>query len=191
MKSKNMHEEENFTDKNAEEGLGEVINSDDSVSGKVSEEMIDAPTGGKVEDELKEQRDKYLRLAAEYDNYRRRTAREKNELIETGGKDLIVSLLAVLDDMERAESGMSKSEDVEGLRTGLDLVFSKLRTVLEQKGLKKMNLLNKDFDPELAEAITEIPAGSPEMEGKVMDVILQGYTLNDRIIRYAKVVVGK
>ncbi len=195
MDNQDFNEDKEFTAKNAGEDIGKSINSDDSISGHAtadsSFEGLVSPKVDELERQLQEQKDKYLRLFAEFDNFRRRTAKEKNELIATGGKDVMLALLDVLDDMERAEKNMQTSTDVEGLREGLHLIVVKLRNTLEQKGLRQMELLNKEFDPENAEAISEIPAPSPDQSGMVLDVVQQGYALNDRIIRFAKVVVGK
>lgn len=143
---------------------------------------------------LKEQvaglNDRYLRQAAEFDNFKRRNAKERMELIQTAGKDVIVDLLDVLDDSERAQKGMETTSDVQQIKEGVQLVFTKLRNSLQAKGLKPMEAKGKDFDADVHEAITEIEAG-PEMQGKIVDEVIKGYYLNDKIIRFAKVVVGK
>ncbi|HET8573991.1 MAG TPA: nucleotide exchange factor GrpE [Edaphocola sp.] len=140
---------------------------------------------------LQESNDKYLRLVAEFDNFRKRNARERNELIKSAGEDIIKSLLDILDDAERAEQQLEKSNDLEAMSQGVALIFSKLRNVLSAKGLKKMESKGEDFNPEFHEAITEIPAPSEDQSGKVIDEVQAGYCLNDKIIRHAKVVVGK
>ncbi len=144
----------------------------------------------KMQGELEEQKDKYLRLFAEFDNFKRRTAKERMELFQTAGKDVIVSMLEVLDDCDRAEKQMQTSEDVHLIKEGIGLVFGKLRNALAAKGLKPMQSINTDFDVEKHEAITEIDAADT-MKGKVVDDVEKGYYLNDKIIRFAKVVVGK
>ena len=144
----------------------------------------------KLEDELQEQKDKYLRLFAEFDNYKRRTSKEKIELMQTAGKDIIVSLLDVIDDFDRAEKQMQQSEDMAQVKEGNQLVFNKLRAVLQQKGLTAMESINQPFDVEKHEAITEIESGK-DMAGKVVDEVQKGYSLNGKLIRFAKVVVGK
>jgi molecular chaperone GrpE len=145
----------------------------------------------KLQSEVEELKDKYLRQAAEFDNFRRRTAKEKVELISTAGKDVIGSLLEVLDDSERAEKQLKNAQDLEALKEGFRLVFTKLRTTLQARGLKAMESIGTEFNPDIHEAITEIPSPSPEMAGKVIDEVEKGYYLNDKIIRFAKVVVGK
>ena len=143
----------------------------------------------KLQAELAELKDKHLRLIAEFDNFRRRVAKEKNEMSATAGADIIKALLVVLDDMGRAEKQLESSEDLVAIREGVALVFNKLRTVLHSKGLKAMDAGGNDFNPDLHEAITEIPAKNKE--GKIIDVVEPGYYLNEKLIRYAKVVVGK
>lgn len=145
----------------------------------------------KVNAELAEMKDKYLRLMAEFDNAKRRNAREQNDIRQTAGKDVIQSLLVILDDMERATKQMETADNLEAVKEGTNLVFNKFRNILLQKGLKKMDSLQEEFDVELHEAITEIPAPDSSLVGKVMDEIEPGYYLNDKIIRHAKVVVGK
>ncbi|WP_239495063.1 nucleotide exchange factor GrpE [Pedobacter yulinensis] len=147
-----------------------------------------------AEEKLKQENaalnDKYLRLYAEFDNYKRRTQKERVELLQTAGKDVIVSLLTVLDDFDRALKATETSDDIKSLREGIILVHQKLKTALSQKGLKEMESINKEFDTDFHEAITNIPAPSPELKGKVIDEVEKGYTLNDNVIRFAKVVVG-
>lgn len=145
----------------------------------------------KLKAELDEAKDKYVRLVAEFENAKRRNAREREELRQTAGKDILQSLLGVLDDCERAEKQVQNAKDIEALREGISLVFNKLRTVLQQKGLKRMESINQPFNPDLHEAITEIPAPNADMEGKIIDETEPGYYLNDKLIRHAKVVVGK
>ncbi len=145
----------------------------------------------KLQAEIAEQKDKYIRLFAEFDNYKRRSAKERIELMQTAGKEVITSLLDVLDDCDRAEKQIQSSNDIEQIKQGVGLVFNKLRTTLQAKGLKVMETINTDFDVEKHEAITEIPAPTPELSGKVIDEVQKGYYLNDKIIRFAKVVVGK
>ncbi|WP_153795977.1 nucleotide exchange factor GrpE [Foetidibacter luteolus] len=169
------------------------INADENAAGTthLSEPVADDSAIEKVQAELAEQKDKYLRLMAEFDNFRRRTAKERLELIQTAGKDVIASLLDVLDDCDRAEKQLQASEDISQIKEGIQLVFNKLRTSLQAKGVKVMESINTDFDVEKHEAITEIPAPTEELKGKVLDEVQKGYYLNDKIIRFAKVVVGK
>lgn len=145
----------------------------------------------KKEQEVNEIRDKYLRLQAEFDNYRKRTAKERIELMQTASKEVIISLLDVLDDSDRAVKQLENATDVNAVKDGVMLVFNKLRSTLQAKGLKPMESIHTSFDPDLHDAITEIPAPTPELVGKVVDTLQPGYYLNDKLIRHAKVIVGK
>jgi molecular chaperone GrpE len=157
----------------------------------VSEPLIPDETKQKLREELEEQKDKYVRLFAEFDNFKRRTSKERIELIQTAGKEVITSLLQVLDDCDRAEKQMQQTEDADQVKEGVQLVFNKLRKTLQAQGLKAMESLHTDFDVEKHEAITEIPVDDNSLKGKVVDEIEKGYYLNDKLIRFAKVVVGK
>lgn len=141
--------------------------------------------------ELAELKDKYLRLYADFENYRKRTAKESLELRRVAGQEILSSLLPVMDDFDRAKQIAEKPDSKETFSEGIQLLYHKLQSVLKQKGLQKMESNGEVFDPELHEAVTEIPAPSEEMVGKVIDTVEPGYFLNDKIIRYAKVVVGK
>jgi molecular chaperone GrpE len=147
-----------------------------------------------VEEKLKEENaalnDKYLRLFAEFDNYKRRTQKERVELLQTAGKDVIVSLLTVLDDFDRANKAAETAVEVGPIKEGVQLVHTKLKNLLVQKGLKEMESINTPFNTDLHEGITQIPAPTEELKGKVIDELEKGYTLNDKVIRFAKVVVG-
>ena len=175
-----------------EELLSEM-NTDENAAGTthLNEEVADENAMEQLRSELQEQKDKYLRLFAEFDNFKRRNAKERIELSQTAGKEVISSLLDVLDDSERSEKVMESSTDLQMVKDGVKLVFQKLRNVLEQRGLKPMTTVGSEFNADFQEAITEIPAPTPELVGKVIDEVQKGYLLNDKIIRYAKVVVGK
>ncbi len=173
-----------------DEALSNVLNADDSRAYSELSESNDEEVE-KLTQELGEMKDKYLRMMAEFDNYKRRTAREKEEMRQTAGKDLMQSLLVVMDDMDRAAKQLETTTDLAVLKEGVSLVFNKLRATLQQKGLKVMEAGNGEFNPDLHEAITEIPAPNEDMKGKVIDVVEAGYYLNDKLIRHAKVVVGK
>src|SRR4051812_47002468 len=184
---------QNKNQENTVDTAGFSINADENAAGTthLNEPVENESEVEKLEQELKEQKDKYLRLYAEFDNYRRRTAKENIELRQTAGKEIIASLLDILDDCDRAEKQMQQTNNIEELKEGVQLIFNKLRTTLQSKGLKAMDSINKDFDPEKHEAITEIPAPNQSLKGKVIDEVQKGYYLNDKIIRFAKVVVGK
>ena len=169
------------------------INSDADIPGHTHLSNPNSDTENnteKLEAEVQEQKDKYLRLFAEFDNYKRRTSKERLELMRTAGKEMAVALLEVADDMDRAEKQIVEDEDINHVKEGVQLVFNKLRSVLQQKGILAMNSIDTDFDVEKHEAVTEIPAGEDKI-GKVVDELQKGYYMNDKLIRFAKVVVGK
>jgi molecular chaperone GrpE len=169
------------------------INADENMSGTshLNEPLQDDSELDKLKAELDAQKDKYLRLQAEFDNFRRRSAKERIELMQTAGKDVISDMLEVMDDAERAQKQLETTDDINLNREGINLVFNKLRSILQSKGLKPMETVGKEFNPDLHEAITEIPAPTKDLKGKVVDEVVKGYYLNDKIIRHAKVVVGK
>lgn len=144
-----------------------------------------------LQNQLAEQKDKYLRLFADFDNYKKRTAKERLDLLNTAGKDIILSIIPVVDDFERAIAVAENAKDASSVKEGMLLIKNKMFNILEQRGLKAMDTVGQVFDPEKHEAITEIPAPNEEMKGKVIDQVEKGYFMNDKIIRYAKVVVGK
>jgi molecular chaperone GrpE len=141
-------------------------------------------------DAVQVERDKYLRLYSEFENFRRRTTKERLEMMQNASKDLMVELLPIVDDMERALKAMQKSGDSAAVE-GMELIFKKLYGTLEKKGLKPMNAQGEVFDPEIHEAVTQFDAPTEDMKGKVIDELEKGYFLNDKVIRFAKVVVGK
>lgn len=145
----------------------------------------------KLKEELEEQKDKYIRLFAEFDNYKRRTSKEAIELRQTAGKEVIISLLDVLDDMDRAEKQMQESDEEKTLKEGIALVFDKFRKILQSRGLKAIHTLNTEFNVEKDEAVSEIHVDDKNLKGKVVAELQKGYYLNDKLIRFAKVVVGK
>ena len=140
---------------------------------------------------IEEQSDKYLRLSAEFDNYRKRTNKEKAELILNGSQTTIKAILPVLDDMERALSNMGKSDELRPALEGVELIYNKFIKILEQQGVKKIETENQEFNTDYCEAIAMIAAPSEEMKGKIMDCVQTGYMLNDKVIRHAKVAVGQ
>lgn len=136
-------------------------------------------------------KDKYLRLFSEFDNYRKRTTKERIELFKSASSEIIIELISVLDDFERAKKSFETTTDIEAVKHGVDLIHSKLLGLLTRKGLESMDSQGKDFDTDFHEAITEIPAPSKELKSKVVDVVEKGYLLNGKVIRFAKVIVGK
>jgi molecular chaperone GrpE len=169
------------------------INTDENVAGSnlLNDRIADEDELEKLREELQAQKDKYLRLFADFDNYRKRSAKERIDLIQTAGKEVISSLLDVLDDCDRAEKQLQSSSDIQEIREGVLLVFNKLRSVLQSRGLKPMETIHTPFDVETQEAVSELPSPTAALKGKVLDEIMKGYYLNDKIIRFAKVIVGK
>ena len=139
---------------------------------------------------MAELQDKYLRQVAEFDNYRKRTIKEKAELILNGAEKTITAILPILDDMERALKNMDKMEDVAAVKEGVDLIFQKFVKILGEQGVKKIETENADFNTDLHEAIAQVPAPSDEMKGKIIDCVKTGYTLNEKVIRHSQVAVG-
>ncbi len=160
---------------------GRIFRKDNKLKQELEEKEI----------ELAEAKDKYLRLFAEFDNYKKRSIKEKLELMKTAAQETIGELLPVLDDFDRAKKSAEDDSNDEVFSEGVQLVYNKLHSVLKNKGLKEMETDGEDFNPEFHEAITKIPAPTEELKGKIIDTITKGYTLNDKIIRYAKVVVGE
>ncbi|WP_425443435.1 nucleotide exchange factor GrpE [Sphingobacterium gobiense] len=160
-----------------------------------SEESIDQSeetTEEHLQQELANANDKYTRLFAEFDNYKKRTSKERVDLIQSASKDVLAKLLPILDDFDRALAAMQTAQDIESVKQGIDLVNHKFRKILTNEGLKEMeNLIGQPFDAEYQEAITAIPAPSEELKNKVIDVVEKGYFLNDKVIRFAKVVIGQ
>lgn len=157
---------------------------------EASEEPVQEDGTAKLRAELNEMKDKYLRLYSEFDNFRKRTAKEKSDLFKTANQDLMGSLLPVLDDLERARKAMEEAEDVAAVKEGVELVFHKIDNTLQQKGLKPMQTIGAAFDPDLHEAITQVPTQDENMKGKVIDEVGKGYFLHDKVIRFAKVIIG-
>ncbi len=158
-------------------------------SKKTEKEKIE-DTITELGNKLAETNDKYLRLYSEFDNYRKRTSKERIELSKTASEEVIVSLLPVLDDFERALKAIEPNEQTTALREGVELIYNKMQGLLIQKGLKAMESIGNAFDPELHEAIAQMPAQDDESKGKIFDEVVKGYYLHDKVIRYAKVVVA-
>jgi len=169
------------------------INTDDNQAGTthLNEPLAEESEMEKIRAELYEANDKYLRKVAEFDNFRRRNAKERMELIQTAGRDVIMDMLDVLDDCDRAQKQLDATEDDPVIKEGVMLVFNKLRNKLQSRGLRAMKTIHQSFDADLHEAITETPAPSKDLVGKIVDEVQKGYYLNDKIIRHAKVIVGK
>lgn len=192
-KNINIESEDIKTDEMAvEKETDEVAEQD--VAETESEEMDEAEVTNPLEAaeaEIADLKDKYLRQVAEFDNYRKRTLKERAELILNGGEKTITALLPVLDDMERAIQNGAKTDDPEVLREGMNLIYQKLMKVLESQGVTKIDTADADFDTNLHEAVALVPGMGDDKKGKVIDCMATGYKLNDKVIRYAKVAVGQ
>lgn len=165
--------------------------SDDAQDG--TDTMADAAKDGAGQDitaAVAEWQDKFLRLQAEFDNYRKRTLKEKMELVQTGGRDVLLEMLPVRDDVQRAVDAMQKSDDIEALRAGVMLISQKFTETLRRKGVTEIDVKGKEFDADLCEAVAKFAAGDG-MQGKVIDIVQTGYMLGDKVLRFAKVVVGE
>jgi len=162
-----------------------------------AEAVIDQPADKKIPDEklliekLAEMQDKYLRLSAEFDNYRKRTLKEKMDISKYAGEDILLGLLPVMDDFERALKHMEASENCTGMKEGIDLIYVKLSDFLKQYGIKEIESLNSSFDVDLHDAVAKIPVAEEDKKGKIVEVILKGYYLKDKVLRHSKVVIGK
>lgn len=178
-KPEGMDSTENITGE-----MDETLNAETSV---VENELSGEE---KLKAELVTANDKYLRLFAEFDNFRRRTTKERVDLLQTAGKEIIVSLLPVMDDFERAIRSMDNATDVDAVKAGVELIYNKLSSTLTQKGLKPMAALGETFDADIHEAITNVPAPTDDLKGKVIDEMEKGYYLGDKVVRFAKVIVG-
>lgn len=169
----------------------ETVQEETQKTEGTTEEVDPAKELEDTKQQLDEQKDKYLRLSAEFDNYRKRTIKEKAELILNGGEKTIGSILPIVDDFERAIKNMETATDVEAIKTGVELIYNKFIAVLGQNGVKVIETKDHSLDTDYHEAIAVIPAPSEDLKGKIIDCVQTGYTLNEKVIRHAKVVVGE
>lgn len=179
---------ENDTENTSEANTEACDNKEQAAAEKKTEEKDPLQ---KAQEELESLKDKYLRTVAEFDNYRKRSLKEKTELVLNGGEKTITAILPVLDDMERAVANADKADSVKAVEEGWELIFKKLRTILEGLGVKKIDTDDKEFDVDFHEAIAMVPGMGDDKKGKVVDCVQTGYTLNDKVIRHAKVAVGQ
>lgn len=187
MKKEDQREEELTEGDTAENPGGEEViqNTGDATSD------VEIPESGNEESSVAALNDKYLRLYSEFDNFRRRSQRERAELIRTASEEVFKALLPVLDDFERAIASMQDAKDIEAIREGVGLIHHKLAGILDAKGLKAMESLGQPFDVEKHEAISQMKAPEPALKGMVIEELEKGYTLHDKVIRYAKVIIGQ
>ena len=185
---KNQHAEETAENKTAEQTSEEQAAQEEK---ELSEEEKLQKQLEEAQQTIEDQKDKYLRLSAEFDNYRKRTLKEKAELIKNGGEKAISAILPILDDLERALANMQKLDDIQAMYDGIDLIHQKFLKALSQEGLQKMEPVGEAFDTDFHEAIALVPAPEEAQKGKVLDCVQTGYKLNDKVIRHAKVVVAQ
>jgi molecular chaperone GrpE len=200
MSKKNKHKmSENFQSENDQEK--EVLNSAEQETATAQEnaaedaqepqeDTVEAKLA-KSEAEVADLKDRLLRQMAEFDNYRKRTMKEKADIILNGSAGVVTDILPVIDDLERAIANSAKADDINALKEGVELIYNKLMHILEQKGLQKISPKNEPFDTDFHEAIAMIPAPSEDLKGKVLDCAIDGYKLNDKVLRHAKVAVGE
>lgn len=181
----------------------EINNTRDQVEGESAVPAADnmegnAETADKVipevraaEEKLAEMQDKYIRLSAEFDNYRKRTLREKMEISRYAGEDMLLKIIPIMDDFDRALMHMENSSDESAIKAGIDLIYSKFSEFLKQNGIKEIPSLNSEFNVDLHEAVAKVPVDDDSLKGKVVDVVLKGYYLQDKVLRFSKVVVGE
>jgi molecular chaperone GrpE len=186
VQSPNINGEEKKAEKTEE-----TATSAEKAEKKKSRKDKKADKVAELEEKLKELSDKHLRLQAEFDNFRKRTVKEKADLIKSGGESVLTGILPIIDDFERAIQSLKDVPEDDAGKQGTLLIYSKFREFLKQNNVKEIEALHKDFDVDIHEALTKIPAPEEKLKGKVVDVIQKGYTLNDKVIRYAKVVVGE
>ena len=176
------------TEQTAESQENETVETEIESNEETTETPISAEEELKIK--LAEANDKFLRLYSEFDNFRKRTAREKIELSKTAGEDIFKTILPLLDDFERGLKSVETATDIEAVKEGMNLIFQKMRSTMQQKGLTEMKSIGETFDADIHEAITNIPAADETMKGKVVDELEKGYLLNGKVIRFAKVIVG-
>ena len=194
MSKMNPNEKKENASKNENVNNEEATNLQEEQSNAADETARSDNVSGEVEalqKKYNELNDSHLRLMAEFDNYRKRTLREKSELIKNGGESALTHLLPVVDDFERALQNIRSAEDIKAVTEGVELIYSKFMSYLSHQNVKPIETVGEPFDAETSEAVAMIPAPEPDMKGKVLDCVQTGYTLNDKVIRHAKVVVGE
>ncbi len=180
----------NPTEKELKEEAAEEKQSNSKKS-KKDKKQKDNEKIKELEEVINQKNDQFIRLQAEFDNYRKRTLKEKMELTKSAGENLLLNILPLVDDFERALNSMNESDKDNPVKQGLDLIYKRFIDFLSQNGVKEIEAIGQEFDTDLHEAITKIPAPSEELKGKIVDVVQKGYMLNDKVIRYAKVVIGE
>jgi len=187
QQTKKIEVEESMKQEEAQEKPEQQPASEETEA-EEKEELKKEPT---AEEKLAELQDRYLRLSAEYDNFRKRTLKEKIDLQKSANENLLEAMLPVADDFDRAMQSVDEAKDIEAVKEGMNLISGKFAAFLNQQGVKEIEAVNKKFDTDLHEAITKIPAPSKKLKGKVVDVVQKGYFLNDKVLRFSKVVIGE
>lgn len=190
FKKKNMKAEENKIEENENVNANETMSTENTDATNLEKEENEVDQKQEMGEKLAALNDKYLRLYSEFENYRKRTNQEKADLLKYGSEEMIKSILPVVDDYERAIQAFGENEDNAALKEGVVLIYNKLMNILQQKGLKAINAKGEKFDENLHEAVAQFPAANEEDKGNVVDEVLKGYYLNDKVIRYSKVVVA-
>lgn len=183
--NKEMNHENDTIKEQMENTNEEIQNSEIESVEQVNSDEFD------IEKAYKESQDNFLRLLAEFDNFKKRTARERIEYVKTAGQDVVTSILPVIDDFERAMRSFDNAKEIAAIKEGIELIYKKLKNTLHEKGLEEIKSIGEAFNPDIHEAITQIPAAEESMKGKVMDEVEKGYTLGGKVIRHPKVVVGQ
>jgi molecular chaperone GrpE len=184
--------DDRFDEKPLDSGSGELMES--GTAGAVEEGVSSdksVPEVRAAEEKLAEMQDKYIRLSAEFDNYRKRTLREKMDMSKYAGENLLLSIIPLMDDFERAISHMDSTSDCTSIRDGIDIIYGKFSDFLKQNGVKEIESLNTEFNVDLHDAVAKVPVAEEDKKGKVVDVVLKGYYLQDKVLRHSKVVVGE
>ena len=187
QKDKNIEVEKKLNKEQVQEEAPQEVETEETEEKEAEEEKKEPTT----EEKLAELQDRYLRLSAEYDNFRKRTLKEKIDLQKSANENLLNALLPVADDFDRALQSMDETKEIDAVKEGLNLIYGKFNGFLSQQGIREIESINKAFDTDLHEAITKIPAPSKKLKGKVVDVVQKGYFLNEKVLRFAKVVIGE
>ncbi|MDY0279806.1 MAG: nucleotide exchange factor GrpE [Salinivirgaceae bacterium] len=193
MAKKKIRENEEIASENVdtEVNLGESTNENNAYQNTDDDLEQTLSAEEALKQQVAEANDKYVRLVAEFDNYKKRTLRERIDLIKSAGQDILIDILPVVDDFERAIATIDTAKDIEGVKVGVNLIYGKFLEFLKQKGVVAIDAMSLELDTDKHEAITKIPAPNEELKGRIVDVITKGYYLNDKVIRFAKVVVGE
>jgi len=184
---------DNYNEERKEDSFsgGSTENQSDNYEGRGTESDMELTEVKVLEEKLAEMQDKYIRLSAEFDNYRKRTLREKMEMSKYAGEKLLLSIIPLMDDFERALEHIDNTSDCVALKDGIDIIYGKFGDFLKQNGVKEMESLNSNFNVDLQEAVAKVPVEEADKKGKVVDIVQKGYYIQDKVLRFAKVIVGE